>query len=42
MKRLISYTILASLVVIGYLLADTLAGLLAANALPVAQETLHQ
>lgn len=42
MKRLISYTILASLVFIGYLLANTLAGVLAANALPVAQETLHQ
>lgn len=42
MKRLISYTILASLVFIGYLLANTLAGVLAANALPVAQESLHQ
>lgn len=42
MKRLISYTILASLLVIGYLLANTLASVLAANALPVAQETLHQ
>ena len=42
MKRLISYTLIASLVLIGYLLADTLAGVLAANALPVAQETLHQ
>lgn len=42
MKRLIYYSIVVGVVVIGYLLANTLAGILAANATPVAQETLHQ
>lgn len=42
MKRLIDYSVISGVVVIGYLLATTLAGVLAVNALPVAQETLHQ
>lgn len=42
MKRSIYYSMTAGVVVICYLLANTLAGLLVANAAPVAQETLHQ
>ncbi|MEZ4725658.1 MAG: hypothetical protein R3E79_00830 [Caldilineaceae bacterium] len=42
MKRLIYYSIVVGVVVIGYLLADSLAAILAANAVPVAQDTLHQ
>lgn len=42
MKRLIYYSSVGIVLMIGYLLANTLAGLLAANAVPVDQETLHQ
>ena len=42
MNRLLYYGLLGGLVVIGYLLANGLAGLLVATAAPVGQETLHK
>jgi hypothetical protein len=42
MKRLTYYGLVGGLLVIGYLLANGLAGLLVATAAPVAQEALHQ
>lgn len=42
MKRLIYYSMVVGIVVVCYLLADSLAGVLAVNTLPVAQDTLHQ
>jgi glucose dehydrogenase len=42
MKRLVYYSLIAGVIVIGYLFANSLANILAANAMPVPQETLHQ
>lgn len=42
MNRLITYSVAIGVGLIAYLLANALAGALAVNALPVAQETLHQ
>ena len=42
MKRLIYYCIVGGVMLIGYLFANSLAGILVARATPVRQEALHQ
>jgi hypothetical protein len=42
MKRFVYYSVVGVIVAICYLLANSLSGILAASALPVAQETLHK
>jgi hypothetical protein len=42
MNRLLTYGLIGGIVLIGYLLANGLAGLLVATAAPVGQETLHK
>jgi hypothetical protein len=42
MKRFISYSLVGGVIVFCYLLASSLSNILAASAMPVAQETLHK